>query len=202
MAVLSAIEAVVRPRLLSTRGAAVASALLVGLCLARLAAAVDARQPEDRVKAAFLFNFAHFIKWPAEAVAGADALIIAVLRDDDFGDEVARTVAGKTVAGRALEVRAVDAVADLAPCQVAFIGAAAAGDVDAILTALADRHVLTVSEVDGFANRGGVIGLYKSDNKLRFRINIAAARRAGLEISSKLLDLAEIVEGPVAGGTR
>ncbi len=177
-------------------------AVTVGVCCTGFAAAISDKLPENRVKAAFLYNFAHFVEWPAEAGAAAGSLIIAVLRDDDFVDEVARTVADKTVAGRRVEVRAIADVADVGASHMVFVGEDAAAEVDAILAALADRHVLTVSDVEGFVVRGGVIGLYKSENKLRFRINMAAARHAGLAISSKLLRLAEIVDGPVAGGRR
>jgi len=184
----------------AARARRVATAVVAAFLFVGPGAAIDGAQPENRVKAAFLYNFVRFIEWPRHAAEHDDALIIAVLLDDDFVEEVNRTVDGKTVAGRRIEVRSFADLAGIESCDVVFVGAAAAANVDAILAPLAGHNVLTVSEVDSFVERGGVIGLYRSENKLRFRINVAAARNAGLEISSKLLGLADVVHGPASGG--
>lgn len=197
MAVLSAIGTAPRR---AGRARRIALAVLAGTFFSAAVSAVDGAQPENRVKAAYLYNFVRFIAWPRDAVDNRDALIIAVLHDDAFVDEVHRTVDGKTVAGRRIEVRSFANVAGIESCDVVFVGEAAGSDVDSILAPLAGHPVLTISEVDGFVERGGVIGLYRSENKLRFRINVDAARNAGLEISSKLLGLADVVHGPVPGG--
>jgi hypothetical protein len=197
MAVLIANGAAVRR---AARAVRVATAVLAGLLFVGPGAAIDGTQPENRVKAAFLYNFVRFIEWPRGAVEHEDPLIIAVLFDDDFVDDVHRTVDGKTVAGRHIEVRSFANLAGIEACDVVFVGEAGASEIDSILALLVGQPVLTVSEVNDFAERGGVIGLYRTENKLRFRINVAAARNAGLEISSKLLGLSDVVHGPVPGG--
>lgn len=148
------------------------------------------------MKAAFVYNFVRFVEWPESSV-GAEGLVIGVLKDNEFGEHVSRIVAGKTVGGHPIQVRSFDDSSSLVGCHVLFVGASASGEIDAILTVLSTQHVLTVSHLEDFAAQGGIIGFYKSDNKLRFRINVNAARHAGIKISSKLLDLAEIIEGPV-----
>ena len=82
---------------------------------------------------------------------------------------------------------------ELKTCQIVFVSKSERGNVNGIIASLGEANVLTVGDSDGFARQGGVIGFTMDGDKVRFEINSAAARRAGLVISSKLLQLASRV---------
>jgi hypothetical protein len=159
---------------------------------AALAAAEEPAR-EYRIKAAFIYNFAKFTRWPASSFADGEApLAFCIYGDDPFGGAL-DMVAGKTIRGRKVAVRRIAEIAAGDGCHLLFISDSEAERLTAILAALDDRPVLTVADMPNFARAGGIINLKTTrENKLRFEINTGTARRAGLKISSKLLNLAEI----------
>ena len=174
----------------------------VVICLTAASVDVAASPPlhdrphdfEYQVKAAFLYNFAKFVEWPGDATeGGGPALIIGVLGDDPFGPALDDTVSGKSVNGRGLEVKRFSQIGDLEPCQVLFVGTSMMPRLPEILSRVRGSPVLTIGEADKFAQDGGIVRLVTENNKVRFEINVDAAERAGLRISSKLLALARIV---------
>lgn len=153
-----------------------------------------AAAPEYEVKAAFIYNFSRFIDWPQEAGETDADLYFCVLGRDPFG-EALESLEGKEVQGRTLKTRRLKRIDERGDCAILYISPSLAGDYTGLLDVLGqDRGVLSVSDIDGFAENGGVIELYLEQNKVRFAINIEAARRAGLEMSSQLLRLARIVD--------
>jgi len=163
-------------------------------CCAAVPVSLQAQDPSYRIKAVFLYNFAQFVTWPESAFADAQApFVIGVLGADPFGAALDETVQGESIGGRRLEVRRYRSAVEVIGCQILFISSSEAGRLDEILKTLAGRPVLTVGESQDFANKGGMIRFVTTQNKIRFRINVAAAERSGLVISSKLLRLAEIV---------
>jgi hypothetical protein len=150
-----------------------------------------AQPTEYQIKAAFIYNFARFTDWPSTAFSASDSpMIIGVLGKNVFGDDLANTVNGKTINGHPLKFKHFDSVTDAAHCQVLFISAPGKGDLPKILQQLQGTNILTISETDGFIEAGGMINLEIVDQKVRFEINNETAKKAGLNISSKLLSLA------------
>ena len=151
---------------------------------------------EYQLKAAFLFNFVQFVKWPPDSFPSADApFCIGILGDDPFGSVLDDTIQGEAINNHHLEVERSQRIEDLKDCLVIFICRSESGHVGEILSQIGSRPILTVSEVDSFAREGGDIDFYLSDGKVRFEINPQAAQRCGLKISSQLLSLGKIVEG-------
>jgi YfiR/HmsC-like len=147
---------------------------------------------EYQVKAAFLYNFAKFVEWPAGG--GADApLVIGVLGKDPFGGEIDRAVEGKTVNGRRLTIKRFSSLEAYEYCHILFVSSSERNKLPQIIAAVRNSSVLTVSETDRFAHIGGIINFVTIENRIRFEINQAAAERAGLKISSKLLSLGRVV---------
>lgn len=189
-----------RSRLLARR-APLPAALALAAALAASGRSVPraAEPPPDpgleyQVKAAFLYNFAKFVAWPPEAFPDPDSiLVIGVLGRDPFGAILDRAVQGKTVNGRTLVVRRFPSLADLAPCHILFVSASERGRLKETLEAVRGGSVLTVGEVDDFTRRGGIVNLGVVEGRVHFEINIDAAARAGLTVSSKLLSLSTIV---------
>ncbi len=149
---------------------------------------------EYRVKAAYLYNFLKFVEWPREKSAEASAYyIIGVIGEDPFGPALVR-IGRKSVKGRPLKIKRFKSMEELETCHILFISASEKGRIENMLKRLNQMPVLTVGDVAGFTQRGGMINLVKSGKKVRFEINREAAEKTGLKISSKLLKLARIVK--------
>jgi hypothetical protein len=159
-----------------------------------LSAETPGRTREYDLKAAFLFNFAQFVVWPPDSSDSGTPFVIGVIGEDPFGGSLDAMVEGETVHGRPIATRRGIDIDDARACQVLFVSRAQSARLDAIFSALKGASVLTVSDAEDFAARGGIIGFSTQDKKLRLQINAAAAEMARLSISSKLLRQAEIVE--------
>ena len=176
------------PRLRST--ALVGIGAVLAFCAG--ASGLGEQPTEYQVKAAYLYNFAKFVEWPTPADAGKQ-FQIAVLGHDPFGPLLDETVEGKTVRGRAVAVRRVSSAAEARTCDELFLGAAEARRLPEVLQALRGRSVLIIGESRDFVLEGGMIGLVNEDNKVRFEVNMTAAEKARLKVSSQLLRLARRV---------
>jgi hypothetical protein len=158
--------------------------------------ALAAQEPvatEYDIKAVFLYNFSHFVEWPQEAFNGSDApFVIGILGEDPFRSYIDKTVEGEKVNGHSIVIKRFQHVNDIKNCHILFISAKEAGRVKDILSAVQNRSILTVSDMRNFTNAGGMISFFTKDNKIKLMINPAAARAAELNISSKLLRVAEI----------
>ncbi|HYL20577.1 MAG TPA: YfiR family protein [Gemmatimonadales bacterium] len=160
-------------------------------------AAQAARPSEYQVKAVFLFNFAQFVDWPPEAIADSQApFVIGILGGDPFGDLLDATVRGEHRGRQSFVVRRYQRIEDVKTCDILFISRPDADRLQGVLTDLKDRPILTVSDADGFAEHGGMIGFVTDRNRIRVKINLAVAQSAHLTISSKLLRVAEIINPP------
>ena len=149
---------------------------------------------EYQIKAAFLYNFAKFVEWPPEAFSDAKSpIVIAILGEDPFDPSLEEIIAGKTVQGRPLVVKHWKNLDGSWQCHILFVSASARGFLGDIFQKTGLSNVLTVGEMEGFAQRGGMINFILFENKVRFEINHKAAESAGLKISSKLLSLARKV---------
>ncbi|MFV1972985.1 MAG: YfiR family protein [Thiohalobacterales bacterium] len=166
-------------------------------CTPAFSMADDQQVTEYRIKAAFLYNFTRFVNWPAD-IAQPDRFTICILGADPFGEAI-DSLAGKAINGKQMDILRLPGSHVPGECRVVYISNSESGHLDSILAPLGARPVLTVSDSPAFAEQGGIIRLKLVDMKVRFDINIDAARRAGLNISSKLLSLATIVrdETPV-----
>ena len=150
--------------------------------------------PEYQLKAVFLFNFAQFVEWPASAFPSLETpLVIGVLGEDPFGPYLDETVREEKVNDRPLVVRRYRSVEEISGCHILFVSREEEGRVPDILDHLRGRSILTVSDADRFATRGGMIRFVTDRNRIRFRINLEAAKAANLTLSSKLLRAAQIV---------
>jgi hypothetical protein len=150
---------------------------------------------EYEIKAAYLFNFARFVTWPATAFPTHDVpFVICVLGPDPFGTTLDQTVAREVVDGRSLHARRIAGPEDSAGCQIVFVGTGAGSEAD-LPEALRDRPILTVGDGDAFARKGGTIGFRFEDNTVRLTVNPDALKRAGLAMSSQLLRVANLVPG-------
>ncbi|HYG23231.1 MAG TPA: YfiR family protein [Verrucomicrobiae bacterium] len=173
-----------------------ASAMLGGLGALPNAAGSDLVMTEPQVKALCLLNFAKYISWPAEAFATTNAPIrIAIAGDERIHQELERAAKNKVISGRPVLVLDYEDGRVPENCHMLFIGATQKSRTQEILKAVSEKPTITVGDADDFADRGGVIMFVKRENKVRFEVNLKAARAAQLQISSRLLALADAVRG-------
>lgn len=167
-------------------------ALLIAPCLS---AETEGTSLEYRVKAVVLFNFAKYVRWPANAFQAADQPIrVCILGESPFGDVFESNDAPKEAQGRPLTVVNLPRSAtqnDAVSCQILFWQEKNDSVAKALLPALEKSATLTVADRE---SEQALISFTLEDGKVRFRIRRKAAEALGLNISSQLLKLAILDE--------
>lgn len=181
---MSALRKIVRKYLI------IALVSCCGLLYAQTAVA-----PEYQVKAVFLYNFTHFIEWPSSTFPSTKSpFIIGILGKDPFGPYLEETMSGENVDGHPLIIQHYDKVDEIVTCHILFINKSEASNMANIVANLKGRNILTLSDAPDFLQRGGMIRFLTKSGKIQFQINLQAVQSAKLDISSKLLRLAEVVD--------
>jgi len=152
------------------------------------ASADDKDVHEDEVKAAFVYNFAKFVEWPTDKINGH--INLCILGDSPLGFAALKAIDGRTAQDKQLVTKLLNKSDELKDCHIVFVAASERPKMAKLLKIAHQLHALTVSDMDGFAQENGAIGLVKTDEKIRFEINLLAAKEAGVVISSRLLSLA------------
>jgi hypothetical protein len=153
------------------------------------------------VQAVYLFDFAKFVRWPAGTEH--ETITICVSGVKTYTDILTKVIAGEQIEGRPLAVRAVQNPEDIAGCNIVFIGVAARDRLDSLLAATAGKPILTVSDVPGFLDRGGMIQFQIIANRVRFSVDLRPVARSGISLNSELLKVAVSVNGkPIGGGAQ
>ena len=159
-----------------------------------LAAAQSNKPTEYDVKAAYLFNFAKFVKWPGSAASGRDTFPICILGDDPFGQALESTVSGERIDGKPVILRHIMSAGNVLNCRILFVSSSEQKRIPFILSSIGRAPVLTVSDTTGFADHKGMIEFVMDHERVRFQVNLSAAERAGLTLSSNLLKVATSVK--------
>lgn len=149
---------------------------------------------ESQVKAAYLYNFGKFVRWQV-IVPGDDSFNICVLGKSPFGSALATTVAGEKIDGRQIAVKNLANPSEAGHCRILFVSASEESRLKAIFTVARLTSSLTVSDIPGFAERGGMIELLTQEGRIRFQVNVTATNDARLTVSSELLKVAVKVIG-------
>lgn len=166
--------------------------LLTGL--GAISAENNAGVSEYQLKGAFLYNFTKFIDWPTNAFPSPDApLVIGIVGDDPFGKTMDDLVRNDVIRNHPLVIKRLRAGDDLRTCHILFISRSETRRLPQLLDQLKGSPVLTVGDMGGFAEQGGMINLQVMEKTMRLEINQTIATEAGLQISSKLLKLSRIV---------
>jgi hypothetical protein len=157
----------------------------------RHCAAQTATAHEYALKAGVLFHIIEYVEWPG-GTNNTGAIEIGLLGEIPFAESL-EVLNGKTVQGRKLVVKRIAEPMEAASCQVVFIGASEKPRISQIVGELKNRPVLTVSDVEGFAEKGGMVNLVAGPNRIVMEINRQVAADAKLSMSSQLLKLAKLV---------
>lgn len=199
MAVLAAAESrrISLPRILARGWSRMGLPSKTALCALLMFFATSnghAQSKEYQIKAAFLYNFAQFVLWPATAFTNTtEPFQIGVLGDNPFGAALEETIRGETIAGRQIVIVQSSHVEKLADCQILFVNKSEAAHLTDVFAKLDSKPILTVSEDPGFIPHGGTVNFYREGPKVRFEINPDAASKNGLKLSSELLRVGKII---------
>jgi hypothetical protein len=156
---------------------------------------------EYQLKAVYLYNFLHFVKWPekSEQAGVTEPLVIGIVGMSPFGDALA-DIKASLPAAKQKEISIISygpyrQGMDLSRCHLLFISASEQRHFPAIVAGLRGKSVLTVADHDSFLAAGGMINLVKYKGKVRWEINRTPVQQAGLRLNAKLMDTAiNIVE--------
>ena len=181
--------------------------LLSAMALGGHAEALDSSDSSEYlIKAGFIYNFAKLVEWPTASFAQPDSpIVIGILGEDPFGATLDRIVADKKINGRGFAVKRVKwsrDFKDLRDCNILFVSSSEKEHIESVIDAMKGLPILTIGDAPGFAKRGGIINFMLEDNKVRFEVNVEAAKHADLTISSRLLTLAKIVQQVAADGRK
>lgn len=170
--------------------------ILILLCViftAGRSISIHAAPPtEYEVKTAFIHSITKYVEWPSATAYAASTMRLCVIGHNSFGKAL-DTLRNKKVSGLVWEIVPVGSETNLKECRVLFIAVSESGNIRQILDGIEGSTVLTIGDTEGYAEQGVMVNFYLEDNMVRIEINIDAARRAGLNISSQLLKLARIV---------
>jgi len=167
--------------------------LLSAAALATVAMRGQAAE-EYALKAAVLYNVSKFVEWPPQAFSNPSAAIgICILGDDPFGNFLDDVVRGKTVGDRPLTVYRRASLPAGNECKILFIAASERRRMPALLASVAAPGLLTVGDTPEFTAQGGIIAFQLEGQRIRLSVNLSAAEKAKLRISSRLLSLATII---------
>ncbi len=141
--------------------------------------------PLESLKAAFLYNFALFVDWPTMPKGEFNLCLVG---GEPFA--AADTLAGKKVGAATVHVRRPSKVDDLRACHLLYLGGPDHGAIERARASVENAPVLTVADAIDAGRNAAMISLVTEEGHLAFDIDMHAASRVGIRISSRLLRLA------------
>ena len=157
-------------------------------------AAFSAQTQESQLKAVFVLNFAKLTEWPADIRTEGGTFTIAIIGKEPSAT-FSNVLKGQTVHGARVSVRHIDEVSEGKGAHLVYISASERHRLSGILRELNQQNILTVSDIAGFCEAGGMIGLVPVQNRLGFEVNLASVRKTRLTVGSQLLKLAKNIIG-------
>jgi len=150
---------------------------------------------EYQAKALFILNFVKYVDWPVTATPEEiRPIVIGILGDDHFNDNLTHAVEGKSIKGRDIRIEHFSAGDDLSGCTILFISSSENSQLNEILNKTGRLPILTVGEAESFLQNGCIVNFMLKEGKIRLAINLKAAQKANFQISSKLLSVADVVK--------
>lgn len=147
---------------------------------------------EYKLKSIYLYNFTRLTQLPEQHFSDNNTYHLCIIGNNLLGKYLA-LLAAQPVDGHPLSVERIYNPKGLSGCEMLFISRSEKRKLHTWLKQAAVLKILTVSDIDGFARHGGMIGLVLHGNRVKFEINHMAARRCNISISAKLLELGDIV---------
>ena len=157
---------------------------------------VNAQASEYRLKAVFLERFTRFIEWPEKTSISdtSKPFVIKIIGKNPFGD-VLETIYSKTkIKNKPVKIYYISSLEEIEDCQILFIAASMESSLQQILKYTNEKPILTISDHQGFGQRGVIINFFIENNKVRFEINEKSLNQSGLYMSYLLLNVATVLK--------
>ena len=149
---------------------------------------------EYKLKSAYIYNIAKFVKWPEKTFITPDAPInIAIFGDDPFGVYI-DALKGEKVGTHPIKISRTKNIEDINAFHILFISKSELSNMKKIRDKLSKKAILSISDMDDFVSLGGIIQLRTVKNRLKMIINMRTALSNHLQFSAKLLEIASLVE--------
>lgn len=170
----------------------------IALAAGSLAPAFASSAPnkEYLVKAAYLYNFLKFIRWPD----GTEQVNLCIYGDNPFGSFLDKIAQKAESNGITFNIHSNIEKTRHGQCTILYIADSHATQVATILSSLDQKPILTVSDIPGFADKGGMIGFTMREQKVRIEVNLTATEKSTLMVNPELLEVADRVIGQHMGG--
>jgi len=168
---------------------------IIFACLIACTINAGASSADYKLKAAYIYQFTKFTNWPDASFDNNDSpIVICVLGDNPF-DETLDDFPSRSSQNRSLKVKYLITSEKVKDCHVVFVSQSLENNLNKILLTLKKHSVLSVSDIDDFAKRGGIIGFVKKQRRIGIEINVMASKNNGVMLSSKLLEVSTLVKG-------
>lgn len=170
--------------------------LVVSWCAVASTAHAQDIDREYRLKAAYLYKFGTYVKWPKKAFRNADSpFVIGILGPNPVGEDLRKIASVKSIDGRPIQVRNWQQANQIRDCHILFMSRAVPNKTQqATIKALSRRHILFVGETKDFLKNGGVVDFVVQQNRVRIYISQPAYKREKLDVSAHLLRIATVMK--------
>ncbi len=164
------------------------------LLLLAIGGKIHAQYSEYEVKAAYIFNFAKFIEWPADYLNNPDTIYLCIYKNDPFGIILEKTMIGRKANGKDWKIKRINNIDELGKCHILFFSEINKHEVMQIIDKLKDKPIVTIGDEElDFCEYGGVVNFTPQFSEYQFEINKEVVNRLKIKISPKLLLLAKII---------
>ena len=145
---------------------------------------------EYKLKAAYLLNFAKFIYWPESVVNASENFNICIIGNSPFGN-VLDSLSSKKIKNKNIKIKYAEKYIENNQCSIVYISQEKFSSYHEILKSMNEKMILTVSDIEGFSQSGGMIEFIRVRNKIKFEINVRQSLKSNIKYRSQLLEVAE-----------
>jgi hypothetical protein len=149
---------------------------------------------EHQLRVAYLYNITKFIQWPQKSFKSEESPINICIIGKNFSKEDIETLRDKIVSGRKLNIYYYKNSKDIDMCHIAYISSSKKDTFKKSLKDIEGKNIITISDINMFANKGGMIELRRENDKIKLYVNLQALSNENLFLSSKILELSNIVK--------
>ncbi len=159
-------------------------------------AGTTAQYTEEEVKAAILVGFARTTEWPAGTFPeGPRTLVIGLLGRDTLGERARATFQPTPGSSQTVRFTVINAERSARECHVLFVPRSERRRWREVAESLKKAPVLVIGEADDFLDQGGMVNLVVQNGKMKYEVDLNAAKDSGLRIPARVLALALQVRG-------
>lgn len=170
----------------------VLAVMLTALTMLCAQQALAQEATENVLKGAFILNFARFTEWPRDVLPIGAPLTACVVDDEPVAEALTKNAKGRLIAGHVVVVM-IRTESTVQGCHVLYVSSESASTITHTVTSVGNSPILTISDAAEFARAGGIAQLFIEGGKMRFKVSMESVKRSRLQLSSRLLSLAQLI---------